>query len=59
MGECAGVDEELDTEKKDGALAEGTRDPHHGVEIAGINENSGDYHVGDFDNDVGDEECLP
>lgn len=59
LSECAGVDEELNAEQKNGHLTDGARYSDDGVEVAGVNEDTGDNHVGDLDDDVGDQEGLP
>lgn len=59
MGEGARVDEKLDDEKQDEALAGGVLDADNGVVEAGEGEDAREDLVGDLDDDVGDQEGLP
>jgi len=57
--EGGGVDEELDAEDEDEALLGGGLDSDDGVVVASPDEDAHHNLVGDFDDDVGDEEGLP
>jgi len=57
--EGGGVDKELDAEDEDEALLGGGLDSDDGVVVAGPDEDTHHDLVGNFDNDVGDEEGFP
>lgn len=59
MRKGTGVDKELDDKEKDQPLLGRALDAHNWVVEAGVNENRSNDLIGNFHDDISNDECLP